>query len=187
MSSETVNYRFWEKGFSDEDFGEFELVVVVDIAFRFKNPVQSLMAVLVVADAHPDTHFLIVDHHPLPSPDQPRPNLSLVETSNAYYCCVGTPSDELMVLAAICDGDGEAVRSRTSHAQEKRAAGVRRAAADMGGIAGPKLLGLLARRRWDFFEDLADEAPEFHKRVRGRRTTRSLTSPLLEAANAGMV
>lgn len=162
-------------------------MVVVDIAFKFKDPTQSLKAVLDVVDHNPDTYFVIVDHHPVPHPKRSRPNLSLVEARSAYDCCLGTPSDELMVIAAICDGDGAMVGSRISDVQRKRADGVRRAAADMAGVAGSTLIKLLELRRWDFFENLADEPEEFHRRARGRRTTRSQASPMLEAANAWAV
>ena len=187
VSPETSGYRFWGRSFTDWDLSPFGLVVVVDIAFRFRDPVESLTSVLAVVDDHPETEFVIVDHHPLPGPDLARGNLLLIEARSAYDCCVGTPSDELMVVAAICDGDADAVRPLVSDTQKKRADGVRRAAADVRGVAGSRLLTLLDRRRWDFFEDLADEPSEYHKRVRGRRTARSLTSPLLEKAMAGKV
>lgn len=187
VGPETRNYSFWERSFPSYDFTGFRLVVVVDIAFRFKDPDQSLKAVLEVADRHLETQFVVIDHHPIKQPATLRSNLTLINADTVYQCCVGTPSEELMVVAAICDGDGKAVESRTKDIHVKLADGVRRAAADIGGVAGPKLLELLKRRQWDFFEHLADEPSDFHRRVRGRRTARSAASPLLKAAMAGQV
>jgi hypothetical protein len=59
--------------------------------------------------------------------------------------------------------------------------GVRRAAADINGMVGAKLLSFLRLRKWEFFESLAEEPNEYHRNVRGRRTANGLESPLLEA------
>lgn len=184
VSPETNSYRFWERAFPSLDFSRIQLVVAVDIAFSFRKPDRSLEALLQAVDNYPRTQFVVIDHHPLKQPANSRSNLTLIEVDSVYDCCFGTPSDELMAVAAICDGDGQTIRSRRSFEFEKRAIGVRRAAADMGGVAGPKLMGLLRLRQWDFFEALAEEPAEFHRQARGRRTANSLTSPLLKAANA---
>ena len=183
----TAGYRFWERTFPLLTFNQLRVVVCVDIAFNFRNPVRSLDAVLRTADNHPTTHFLVIDHHPLMKPASPRPNLTFVEVDSARSCCVGPPSSELMDIAAICDGSDRAVISQVSSRLKKRALGVSRAARDVGGVAGAKLLALLRSRNWYFFEELAEEPREFHMAVRGRRSTRSLKSPLLEAANVGAV
>ena len=187
VSTETRNYRFWERTFPGLDFSKFRLVVVVDIAFSFRNPTQSLDSLLQTVDRHPSTHVVVIDHHPLKRSSRPRTNLTMVEVKSVYDCCLGTPSDELMVVAATCDGDGKAVRSRTSDQFIKRALGVRRAAADMHSMVGSRLLSLLRGRRWEFFESLAEEPVEFHRTVRGRRTSSSPRSPLLEAAKNGEI
>ena len=187
VAPETSSYRFWAQTFPHLDFHRFRLVVVVDIAFNFRNPDQSLEALVQVVDDYSKTQFVVIDHHPLQRPKSPRPNLTLIEANSVYDCCFGAPSDELMVVAALCDGDGRAVRSRTSFELTKRAIGVRRAAADTGGVAGAKLMSLLRRRRWDFFEALSEEPTEFHRHARRRRTARSLNSPLLDAARTGRI
>ncbi len=187
ITPETRNYRFWERTLPGLDFGRFRLVVFVDIAFSFRDPSSSLESLLVNVDQHPDTRFVVIDHHPLKQPVKARSNLALVEADTAYNCCLGTPSDELMVLAAICDGDREAVKSRTSREISKRALGVSRAAADLHGMVGYRLLSLLRHRRWEFFESLAEEPQECHRNVRGRRVASGLKSPLLEAARNGVI
>ena len=184
VSNSTRNYRFWETSFTQSDFKNHQLVVIVDIAFNFRDPLRSLTAVLETIDNYPNTQFLIIDHHPLPQPERQRSNLSLVEVDSAYKCCFGPPSDELMVVAAICDRDEKTVRPRITPAFKKRAVGVRRAAADIFGLAGSQLLNLIRKRRWEFFEELAAEPPKFHLSVRGRRRTTSPVSPLIEAAKA---
>lgn len=184
VTSGTRDHRFWERTFPFVDFCGIRLVVVVDIAFRFRNPEQSLESLLPVVDRNLSTHFVVVDHHPLSRPNHSRPNLTLAEVADVYNCCVGSPSDELMVVAAICDRDTKAVRPLISAQFEKRAIGVRRAAADTHGLAGPKLLSLLRQRDWGFFEALAEEPAELHLTVRGRRRSSSPPSPLLQAGNA---
>ena len=186
VAPETKNYRFWEQAFSAYDFTDFGLVAIVDIAFSFSDPDNSLEAVLQVTDNHPRTQFIVVDHHALKQPAMPQPNLRLVEVRSVYDCCVGVPTDELMVVAAICDGDGKAVRSRTTVEFKKRAIGIRRAAADSG-IAGSRLLSLIHWRRWEYFEALADEPADSHMSARGRRRACSSNSPMLEAARAGAI
>lgn len=186
VSHMTRNYGFWESSFAGLEFKDYKLVVVVDIALNFRDPLRSLRPILRTVDNHPHTRFIIIDHHPLRQPRQPRPNLSLVEVESAYECCFGDPSEELMVVAAICDRNENAVRERITPEFKKRALGVRRAAADILGLAGSQLLNLIRNRRWEFFEALADEPTEFHLTVRGRRTANSPVSPLIEAAKAGI-
>ena len=161
--------------------------MIVDIAFRFKDPEESLMALLQVVDSYPRTRFLVLDHHELKRPTLERSNLSLVEADSVFQCCFGTPSDDLMIVAAICDRDEGTVRHLITEAHRKRADGIRRAAADIDGVAGSVLLSLLKRGRWSFFEKLAEEPSESHKRARGRRTSKSHSSPLLKAAISGLV
>ena len=180
VSAETRNYRFWDCTFVDLDFSSYDMVVAVDIAFSFREPMSSLDALLKVVDDHPSTEFVVVDHHPLAQPRHRRENLSLIEVQDPHDCCFGQPSEELMAIAALCDGGPTSVKA--SPETKRRALGVRRAAADVGGLAGLTLLKLLAGRRWDFFEALADESPELHRAVRGRRRSGNEPSPLLLSA-----
>jgi hypothetical protein len=182
VSDQTANYRFWEGKFATTNFSRYGLVVTVDIAFSFRSPGVSLAALIQAADANPGTHFVVVDHHPLLRPPMTYSNLSLIEVDTAYRCCLGEPSDDLMAVAAICEG--ELIRGRRTPLREKRALGVRRAAADVQGIAGLRLLKILEERNWAFFEALADEPREYHHTARGRRTAKSLSSPILQHALA---
>ena len=181
VGPETKNYKFWESTFATVDLREFRLAVVVDIAFSFRDTDQSVRCLLRTVECHAETHFLVIDHHPLNHSDNIPNNLSLIQVDSAYDCCVGTPSDELMVVAAICDGDAKVVKPRTLPEHVKRATGIRRAAADIGGIAGSTLLSLIRDRNWDFFEALATEPAECHRNVRGRRVASGQKSPLLES------
>ena len=98
---------------------------------------------------------------------------------------------ELIDLAEIelplCDGDKSAVGGLASSKLKKRAIGVRRAAADCHGLAGSGLLTLLRNRRWEVFEALAEEPPEFHMSARGRRRDSGPQSPILEALKIGSI
>ena len=182
VSQATRSYRFWEHGFPSYRFDGIALVVVVDIAFRFKSPEDSLEALLEVVDSSPHTRFVVVGHHPLVSPTSERSNLTLREAASVFDCCYGSPSDELMVPAAICDGDSKAVRPKITEAFKQRAVGVRRAAADRTGLAGSKLMMLLQKSRWDLFDALATEPKHLHTSVRGWRRASCPRSPALSEA-----
>ena len=187
IGRETKNYTFWERTFAGLDLRQFRLVVVVDIAFSFREPLRSLESLLQTVRRHQLTQFIVIDHHPLMGTTEIPANLRLIEVESAYECCLGVPSDDFMVVAAICDGDGKVVRSRISNIFVKRALGIRRAAADVEGMVGTRLSSLLRSRKWEFFESLAEEPAEFHRNARGRRTSKSLISPLLEAAKNGAI
>ena len=179
VSPQTWDYRFWKR-LTKIDLSNYELVVCVDIAFRFRSPSESLDDLLSVADRHPQKLFVVIDHHPLVQPQEPRRNLKLISVTDPYDCCLGVPSPELMQVAALCDGALTAVTP--TPLLEKRVLGVKRAAADVNGVAGKILLELIRERRWEFFEALSEEDKEIHRSVRGRRRSNNNVSPLLECA-----
>ena len=181
VSSKTHNYRFWDK-LPEFDLSDYELVVFVDIAFRFRDPSESLARLLNVSDRQAHKQFIVIDHHPLVLPQNPRRNVLLLEVSDPYECCLGVPDSDLMQVAALCDGSPTTVAP--TPLLRRRALGVKRAAADVGGVAGDGLLELIRERRWDFFEALADENHEMHRSARGIRRRSSQTSPLLEDARS---
>jgi len=182
VSEDTRNFRFWEKGFRSYDFDRYALAVAVDIAFEFRNPEASLAFVTGIARRNPNTQFVIIDHHPLMRPRRSPPNLVLVEVQRVYNCCLGEPSPELMTVAAICGGDASWVRGSATESDQRRALGVRRAAADFHGLGPSRIVSLLEVSNWSFFEALAGEPKEHHRLARGRRSRRSLASPLLQQA-----
>ena len=179
VSSDTRNYRFWDK-LSNFDLSEYDVVVFVDIAFRFRNPSESLARLLEVSDPQPQKRFVAIDHHPLLRPQTPRRNVQLCDVTDPYDCCLGVPDPELMQVAALCDGSHTMINP--TPVLKKRALGVKRAAADVRGVAGDGLLMLIRERQWDFFEALADEDQELHRSARGVRIASNETSPLLEYA-----
>ena len=179
VSSETRNYRFWER-LPRFDLSSYGLVVTVDVAFRFRDPDDSLATLLAVSDSYPNKEFIVIDHHPLVRPQVPRKNVQLIEVDDPYDCCLGVPNPELMAIAALCDGASTSIAPTPQLRQ--RALGIKRAAADVGGAAGYGLLQLIRERRWDFFEALAEEDIELHRSVRGVRRSTNRLSPLLEYA-----
>ena len=179
MSAETRNYHFWGK-LQKFDLTPYNLVVIVDIAFRFRDPTESLERLLTVADQNQHKQFVAIDHHPFVHPEEPRRNVFLIEVDDPYDCCLGEPDPELMQVAALCDGAPTSIAP--TRLLKRRALGVKRAAADVRGIAGETLLRLIRLRRWDFFEALADEDKEMHRSARGMRRHASKASPLLEYA-----
>ena len=181
VSSETRNYRFWEK-LPKFDLSSYGMVVVVDIAFKFQDPNDSLARLLAVSDQHTHREFVVIDHHPLALPQEPRQNLQLIEVKDPYDCCLGEPDPELMQVAALCDGAPTAVHP--TPLLRIRALGVKRAAADVRGVAGDRLLKLIRERRWDFFEALSEEDREMHRSSRGFRNRSTKSSPLLEYARS---
>ena len=180
VSPRTHNYRFWER-LAEFDLSNYGLVVSVDIAFRFRNPSDSLSRLLGVTDHQPEKQFIAIDHHPFVYPQETRENLLLLEVTDPYHCCLGTPDPDLMQVAALCDGSPTMISPTPS--LSRRARGVKRAAADVSGVAGNRLLELIRNRQWDFFEALADEDREMHRSARGIRRLSSQASPLLEYAN----
>ena len=179
VSPQTRGFRFW-KYLSNYPLEKYDLVVCMDIAFRFRNPKESLQYLLVTSDHYPEKHFIVLDHHPLPRPRKRRDNVTMIEVGDPYECCLGVPDAEVMPVAALCDGSATAIVP--TKMLSKRALGVKRAAADVRGLAGEKLLELIRARRWDFFEALAEEDGEMHRSVRGFRRRCSEPSPLLEEA-----
>ena len=179
VSPQTRDYRFW-KYLSQCTLESYDLVVCIDIAFRFREPKESLGHLLRAAERYPKQHFIVVDHHPLIPPRRSRTNVTLTEVSDPYECCLGVPDSEVMPVAALCDGSETAIVPTT--VLKRRALGVKRAAADVGGLAGDDLLELIHERRWAFFEALADEDAQMHRSVRGFRHRSSESSPLLEEA-----
>ena len=179
VSSDTRNYRFWNK-LCSFDLSEYGGIIFVDIAFRFRNPRESLDRLLEVSDRLPQKHFIVIDHHPLLRPQTPRHNVQLCDVADPYECCLGEPDLELMQVAALSDGSDTTIKP--TPVLKKRALGVKRAAADVRGVAGYGLLSLIRDRQWDFFEALADEDREMHRSARGFRISSSETSPLLEYA-----
>ena len=135
VSSETRNYRFWDK-LSNFDVSEYDIVVFVDIAFKFRNPNESLTRLLEVSDRQTHKKFIAIDHHPFAHPQRARHNVQLSEVEDPYDCCLGAPDPELMQVAALCDGSATVISP--TPVLKKRALGVKRAAADVKGV----------RRRW---------------------------------------
>lgn len=176
VSSVTRSYRFWSI-LPQMDISGYDLVVFVDIAFKFRDPADSLNQLLSVADMHSDKEFIVVDHHPLVEPGCPRPNVVLHEVDDPYDCCLGEPDPEIMELAALCDGSPTKIGS--TPILRRRALGLKRAAADLNGVAGARLLRLVRERRWDYFEALAEEPREIHLTTRGIRRRTNGPSPLL--------
>lgn len=179
VSSLTRNYRFWEK-LSTFELSDYELVVTIDLAFRFRAPQESLARLLEVADRNLDKQFIVIDHHPLLRPQKRQVNLQLIDVEDPYDCCLGEPNPELMQVSALCDGAPTSVEP--TPILIKRALGVKRAAADVKGIAGRGLLSLIRDRRWDFFEALSEENKGMHLSARGMRNRSSKPSPLLQYA-----
>ena len=179
VSAETRNYQFWGR-LRKFDLTPHNLIVIVDVAFRFRDPTESLEQLLMVADQNPQKQFIAIDHHPFVHPQTPRRNILLIDVDDPYNCCLGEPDPELMQVAALCDGAPTVIAP--TPLLKRRALGVKRAAADVRGIAGDTLLQLIRQRRWDFFEALADEDKDMHRSARGMRRRASKVSPLLEYA-----
>ena len=181
VSSETRNYRFWEK-LPEFDLSSYGMIVTVDIAFKFRDPDDSLARLLEVSDRQIHKHFVVIDHHRLVLPQVLRQNVQLIEVNDPYDCCLGEPDSELMQVAALCHETETAVQPTAL--LRKRVLGVKRAAADVGGVAGDRLLKLIRDRRWEFFEALSEEGREMHKSFRGVRNASSKFSPLLDYARS---
>ena len=181
--AKTRNYKFWEGYFQDCDFKGADIVVVVDIMFHPTNPLRSYEALTSRVSKAPTTNFVVIDHHPVHDIQKPPNNLDLNFVSDVFNCCYGKPS-ELMLLAAICDKDETAIKSRITDVHRKRAIGIKRAVSDRYALAGGPTLRLIEDRAWSIFEQLADEPAAFHRTFYGNRMAKKPESPLLQLAHA---
>ena len=91
--------------------------------------------------------------------------MTLRFVERAYECCYGEPG-QLMVIAALCEGEEMSVQGRATVDDRRRAIGIRRAAADRRVLASV-VVECLARRKWSLFEDLADEPVVIFSRSNG--------------------
>lgn len=164
----TRGYRFWERTLPHFDLGEHELILIVDLMLNPKEPKRSFDALADRATRERDRFFVVINHRLSKKVPRPPSNVFFTFTPTAFLCCYGLPSD-LMVMAAICEGDDDSVKHLITPVLRKRAFGVSRAAADIAGLAGEQLMVLIQAGRWDLIESLADDPPEAHRRVRGVR------------------
>lgn len=176
----TAGYRIWRNYLTEIPIYKADTVVFVDLMFDPGNVSESVGALVNIARENPDKSFVVIDHHPVAGLPALPPNLGIWFTPAVYTCCLGAPSD-LMVVAAICDHDEEPVTAMIDETMRRRALGMGRATADPD-LRGEKLLRLLAADRWDLIEQLAEEPRDMHRRVRGRRYARQPLSPALEQA-----
>ena len=179
----TPGYRFWERRFQDLSIDCVDTAIFVDLMLNYRAPEDSIERIRRKAEGHPDTQFLVIDHHQYEGTQMPAvpTNLQFRFTDQVYKCCFGQPSD-LMVIASICDRDESPVRNRITDAHRRRAIRVSRAAADRRGLAGKPLVSLLHEQRWDILEALGQEDRQLHRTVRGMRPANSPASPALAAA-----
>lgn len=177
----TSGYRFWDRHLEEFDMGDADTVVFVDLMLNYKSPRDSFERICARATSDPDRHFIYIDHHPISDLPAAPGNLEIRFSEIVYQCCLGDPS-ELMLIASICDRDEAPVRDHIEDLHRLRAVGVSRAAADRRGLAGAPLQQLLREDRWDILDALGQEDREFHRIVRGARSSKSPSSPSLEAA-----
>lgn len=183
----TGGYRFWERHLAELELGNADLVIFVDIMFHRKNPDDSFARLCEKARMHPHVEFAVIDHHPQFIPEdrsQAPANLSIQPVATAYECCFGEPSDELMVPAALCEKEEEIIKDKISDRDRVRAIGVARAAADRGGLAGEKLIQILASADWALLEAIGQEDANEHRFVRGVRPKNDPPSRALAEARA---
>ena len=181
--TKTLNYRFWETCFQTCDFNGADIVIVVDIMFHPTNPQRSYEALFNRVRMQQHTKFIVIDHHPVHNISKQPKNLTLDFVEDVFDCCYGEPT-ELMILAAICDKDETAVKSRITDLHRKRAIGIKRAVSDRRALAGRPTLKLIEDRAWGIFEQLADEPAAFHRTFYGNRVAKKPDSPLIQLAHA---
>ena len=177
----TRNYRFWGGQLQEWDFSRVEFVLFVDIMLERKNPQGSVDAISYVASKFDETTFLVIDHHPVSGLKWMEPNLQFTFVDEAYDCCFGKPSD-LMILASLCEKETPPAHAVWSEQQVNMAAGLKRAAADHGRMAGNALVKLLRHQRWDTIATIGSEPTDMHYSFYGRRRSSVRPSPALEAA-----
>lgn len=183
--AKTRNWRFWERSFQSDNFGEAETVLVVDIMLNPKNPLASLEAISNRASAEAARQFKIITHHPFDETVHLPKNLNIRFVDQVYRCCYGPPS-ELMVIASICDNDEGPVEDLIRDKHRLRALGMKRAVAARSAITADAILYLLQENLWEGLEALAEEPADIHRTYFGNRIKQSTSSPLLQFAYANL-
>ncbi|HEV2678135.1 MAG TPA: hypothetical protein VGV37_26645 [Aliidongia sp.] len=179
----TKDHKAWMQLESFKEIDDADLVFFVDIMFAPATFDSEASALVDFVRERPEKKFFLIDHHPLPLR-----RLGLADNLHAMYrpdvfeCAIG-PRSGMMIVAALCEGQGPNVAEIKQPFHDVLARGIRRAAALGGELPGAKLLALLQSDRWDALSLLANDDAEYHRLPRGRRPSGQPWSSAMTAVN----
>lgn len=178
----TKDHKVWTKLDTIEEIADAELVFFVDLMFAPATFAEEATALVDFVQRRPEKQFFLIDHHPLPLRRLERAkNLRAVYRPDVFECSLG-PRSGMMVVAALCENQGQRVADIKQPQHDILAVGMRRAAAHGGGtLAGEKLLALLRADCWESLAQLGTEDREHHYLPRGRRPPNRRPSKMLRA------
>lgn len=178
----TQGHRAWLHLDEIPEIDGSDFVFFVDLMFSPADFDDESDALVRYVSARPRTRFFLIDHHPLPLARlRAAKNLRLAYRPDVFECAIG-PRSGMMVVAAICERQKEAIGGIRQPHHDVLATGMRRAAAPGGALAGRRLMQLLRSDRWDVIYSLGEDDATYHRLVRGRRPTSSEKSQRLVAA-----
>jgi len=165
----TKDHKSWLKLDEITEIEAADIVFFVDLMFAPMSFDDEAKALVSFVNRHSDTQFFLIDHHPLPLRKlAAADNLRVMYRPDVFECAVG-PRSGMMVVAALCEGQGAKVADIRMHAHDVLALGMRRAAALGGNLPGEKLLTLLQFDCWSGLARLGEDDRRHHFLPRGRR------------------
>jgi hypothetical protein len=165
----TQGHKSWLKLDAIYEIKEADYVFFVDLMFGPQSYVEEANALVKFAEAFPEKHFFLIDHHPIPLARlAPAANLRVMYRREVSECVLG-PRSGMMVVAALCEHQTEEVADIKTPIHDALAVGMIRAAAHGGPLAGEKLLALLRADKWDALFQLGTDDAQYHYLPRGRR------------------
>jgi hypothetical protein len=177
----TRDHKAWLHLDSIEEIESADYVFFVDMMFAPSTYIEEANALTDFVQERPYKRFFLIDHHPLPLRRlETADNLRVIYRPDVSDCAIGQRSG-MMVVAAICENQGDEVADVKSPVHDTLARGIRRAAARGGPLPGEKLLALLKADCWDGLWALGNDDPQYHYLPRGLRPAgRPLSEALTE-------
>jgi len=165
----TKDHKAWTRLDEITEIEGADLVFFVDLMFAPMSFDEEAKGLVSFANRHSDKLFFLLDHHPLPlrylaAAD----NLRVMYRPDVFECAIG-PRSGMMVVAALCEGQGPKVADIKEPIHDVLALAMRRAAAIGGELPGEKLLTLLQFNCWSALARLGEDERKHHYLPRGRR------------------
>jgi hypothetical protein len=177
----TKDHTTWMRLDLFDEVDDAEYVFFVDLMFAPGSFLEEADALIGFVGRHPEKHFFLLDHHPLPLARLAKAkNLRVMYRPDVFDCTIG-PRSGMMIVAALCEKQVHEVADIKQPVHTTLALGVRRAAAPGGPLPGQPLLTLLEHDYWDALFELGCENAEFHQLPRGRRSLRRPHSRVLDS------
>lgn len=175
----TKDHKAWMRLNEIIEVEAADIVFFVDLMFAPMSFDEEAKALVTFANRHSDKLFFLIDHHPLPLRFLSRAdNLRVMYRPDVFECAIG-PRSGMMIVAALCEGQGPKVAHIKEPVHDVLAVAMRRAAAIGGELPGEKLLTLLQFNCWSALARLGEDDKKLHYLPRGRRPSNQPRSEAL--------